>query len=187
MKFLVVNLRSAYHEVLGRPALKELWVIIAIHYLCMKFPTEWGIAIVQVIRWAQENVTSSPWRRLRHRSKHVALWYWDVWNPWRLVISCARGRCRDVRGLRERLTWKGSHRWVGPSSYWIRTANHPSGRTLEFSGGSPGRLKSPASREDLGEKGKIDLKDFLCKNSDVFAWKHEDIIGIDPKVSCHRL
>ncbi|KAL2455889.1 Uncharacterized protein Adt_47060 [Abeliophyllum distichum] len=47
MEFLVVDRRSAYHGVLGRPALKELWAVTSIHHLCMKFPTEGGIATVR--------------------------------------------------------------------------------------------------------------------------------------------
>lgn len=47
MEFIVVDRHSAYHGVLGRPILKKLWVVTSIHYLCMKFPTEWSIAIVR--------------------------------------------------------------------------------------------------------------------------------------------
>lgn len=34
---------------------------------------------------------------------------------------------------------------------------------------------------------KEKLKSFLCSNLEVFDWKHEDMIGIGPKVSCHHL
>lgn len=34
---------------------------------------------------------------------------------------------------------------------------------------------------------KAKLKSFILNNLDAFAWKHEDIVGIDPKISCHRL
>ncbi|KAL2533422.1 Ribonuclease H [Abeliophyllum distichum] len=47
MEFLVVDRRSAYHGVLGRPTLKELWAVTSIHHLCMKFSTEGGIATVR--------------------------------------------------------------------------------------------------------------------------------------------
>lgn len=50
MEFLVVDIRSVYHGVLGRPALKELWTIMSIHYLRMKFPIENCITTVRVIR-----------------------------------------------------------------------------------------------------------------------------------------
>ena len=40
---------------------------------------------------------------------------------------------------------------------------------------------------DLEEKNKKDLIQFLKKNTDVFAWSHEDMPGIDPSVITHRL
>lgn len=46
MEFLVVDHLSAYHGVLGRPVLKELWPVTSIHHLCMKFSSKHGIATV---------------------------------------------------------------------------------------------------------------------------------------------
>ena len=40
---------------------------------------------------------------------------------------------------------------------------------------------------DLEEKIKKALVLFLKKNIDVFAWSHEDMLGIDPSVNTHRL
>ena len=40
---------------------------------------------------------------------------------------------------------------------------------------------------DLEEKNKKDLVQFLKKNTDVFAWSHEDMPGIDPSVITHCL
>ena len=40
---------------------------------------------------------------------------------------------------------------------------------------------------DLEEKTKQDLICFLKKSIDVFAWSHEDMLGIDPNVITHRL
>ncbi|CAA0833865.1 Unknown protein, partial [Striga hermonthica] len=39
----------------------------------------------------------------------------------------------------------------------------------------------------LPEPLKTELIKFLRENADVFAWTHEDMVGIDPKVACHRL
>ncbi|CAA0831241.1 Unknown protein, partial [Striga hermonthica] len=39
----------------------------------------------------------------------------------------------------------------------------------------------------LPEPLRTKLIQFLQANADVFAWKHEDMKGIDPKVACHRL
>ncbi|KAL2474416.1 Uncharacterized protein Adt_35152 [Abeliophyllum distichum] len=38
---------TTYHGVLGRSALKELWVVTSIQHMCMKFSTERGIAAVK--------------------------------------------------------------------------------------------------------------------------------------------
>jgi len=40
---------------------------------------------------------------------------------------------------------------------------------------------------DLEEKTKQDPIRFLRKNTDVFAWSHEDMPSIDPSVITHRL
>lgn len=48
-KFLVVENPSASHEVLRRPALKELETSLSIHHLYMKFPMENDIATVKGI------------------------------------------------------------------------------------------------------------------------------------------
>ena len=39
----------------------------------------------------------------------------------------------------------------------------------------------------MKEKTKQDLIYFLRKSIDVFAWSHEDMLGIDPSVIIHRL
>lgn len=41
--------------------------------------------------------------------------------------------------------------------------------------------------KELNPEDKQKLKDFLLDNLDVYAWRHGDMIGIDPKVSCHHL
>ena len=39
----------------------------------------------------------------------------------------------------------------------------------------------------MEEKTKQDLVQFLKKNTDVFAWSHEDMFGINPSAISHRL
>nr|XP_017221509.1 PREDICTED: uncharacterized protein LOC108198257 [Daucus carota subsp. sativus] len=39
----------------------------------------------------------------------------------------------------------------------------------------------------LSSEVRIKLTEFLKANLDVFAWSHEDMIGIDPAVMCHHL
>ena len=47
--------------------------------------------------------------------------------------------------------------------------------------------KSTRIGADLERKIKKDLICFLRENIDMFAWCHEDILGIDPSVITHRL
>ena len=41
--------------------------------------------------------------------------------------------------------------------------------------------------KNLADKTRQAITSFLLKNLDVFAWSHEDIVGINLKVMCHRL
>ena len=41
--------------------------------------------------------------------------------------------------------------------------------------------------KSMKEKTKQDLVQFLRKSIDVFAWSHEDMLGIDPSVITHCL
>ena len=47
--------------------------------------------------------------------------------------------------------------------------------------------KSTRIWADLEEKIKKDLIRFLRENIDVFAWSHEDMSSIDPRIITHRL
>lgn len=40
---------------------------------------------------------------------------------------------------------------------------------------------------DLPMEAKEKLKYFLHDNLNIFAWKYEDMVGIDSKVNCHHL
>ena len=42
-------------------------------------------------------------------------------------------------------------------------------------------------RADMKKKTKQNLVQFLKKSIDVFAWSHEDMLGIDPSVITHHL
>jgi hypothetical protein len=47
VKFLVVDGRSAYNVILGRPALNDLGAITSTTHLCMKFPTDSRVGVVR--------------------------------------------------------------------------------------------------------------------------------------------
>jgi hypothetical protein len=45
--FIIVNKPSAYHAIIGRPALNALRAVVSTPYLTMKFPTELGVGVVK--------------------------------------------------------------------------------------------------------------------------------------------
>jgi hypothetical protein len=55
----------------------------------------------------------------------------------------------------------------------------------EFEMGDPGKKIHVGSQ--LPQLVKEDLVAFLRCNSDVFAWSHEDMLGIDLSVIVHKL
>jgi hypothetical protein len=55
----------------------------------------------------------------------------------------------------------------------------------DFEMGDPGKKVRIVSQ--LPQLVKEDLVAFLRRNSDVFAWSHEDMPGIDPSVIVHKL
>jgi hypothetical protein len=55
----------------------------------------------------------------------------------------------------------------------------------EFKVGDPGKRIKIGSQ--LPERLKEEIVSFLKSNSDVFAWNHDDMLGINPSVIEHRL
>lgn len=47
--------------------------------------------------------------------------------------------------------------------------------------------KTTKDRGELDPPLKEKMMEFLKKNLDIFAWTHEDMLGIDSKVIEHRL
>lgn len=47
VKFLIVDVASAYNAILGRAAQTELKAVMSIPHLCMKFPTDEGVGVVR--------------------------------------------------------------------------------------------------------------------------------------------
>ncbi|CAA0813340.1 Unknown protein, partial [Striga hermonthica] len=51
----------------------------------------------------------------------------------------------------------------------------------------PACTKSLRIGRNIGEPIRSRLITFLIGNADVFAWMHEDMVGIDPNLACHSL
>ncbi|XP_063948153.1 uncharacterized protein LOC135152236 [Daucus carota subsp. sativus] len=56
---------------------------------------------------------------------------------------------------------------------------------VQVTPGSDGKILKIGSK--LGPEIRSKLIEFLTNSLDVFAWSHEDMVGIDPAVMCHHL
>ncbi|XP_022871361.1 uncharacterized protein LOC111390535 [Olea europaea var. sylvestris] len=73
MEFLIVDSQSAYHGVLGRPALKELGAVISIQHLCIKFPTKNGVVMVRGDQRGSRECYLSSIKKVEPRDVHVII------------------------------------------------------------------------------------------------------------------
>ncbi|KAL2471515.1 Ribonuclease H [Abeliophyllum distichum] len=118
--FLIVDTCSAYHRVLGRPALKDLQAVTSIQHLAMTFPMPEG-------------------------------------SPRFTEIRCSDSLASQAEELE-----------VFPVNPTEPT------HELKMEGKLEGKIKE-------------ELKRFLWENTDIFARKHSDMVGIDPSVAYHAL
>ncbi|XP_022886722.1 uncharacterized protein LOC111402573 [Olea europaea var. sylvestris] len=180
IEFLVVDHRSAYHGVLGRPALKDLWAVTSIHYLCMKFPTEHGIATVRGDQMSSRACYLNSLRKSEPRTVNVIL----------AEVPAEVGT--DVEMLDAP---KQGHTFEQEEDVIMEEApeqGHPldelDPRIIDYEPNATPmeELETfPVNPEDpnqvlrigksLSPEAKIEMIRFLKENLDVFAWKHEDM------------
>lgn len=77
------------------------------------------------------------------------------------------------------MSWTPCHQARAPNSTGRKARKFP---TEYF-----GFQQVVAVGKGLFPKINGELKDFLWKNLDLFAWRHEDMVGIDPRISCYHL
>ncbi|XP_022858151.1 uncharacterized protein LOC111379057 [Olea europaea var. sylvestris] len=184
MEFLIVDSRSAYHGILGRPVVKELGAVTSIHHLCMKFSMKNGVATVRGDQRGSRECYLSSIKKVEPRDVHV------------IIVDIVMA---DVPGDAPTEP-EDIHMIDAPPNLKVLVIDEIDPRIIEHEPqASPVEERKnfmvdprdPSKMLRVG-KGlsnilKEKIKDFLSKNLDVFAWKHENMVGIDPKVSCHHL
>lgn len=78
-------------------------------------------------------------------------------------------------------------RQARPSNHWIRASQAPIEELECLSANLQDLTQVLRIGKILPHVTKEEMMDFVWRNMDVFAWRHEDMVGIDPKVSCHHL
>lgn len=69
----------------------------------------------------------------------------------------------------------------------VKLPSNPNWRVRTLPDKPKGSHENSSEGEWAKHEGKQKLEDFLLKNLDIFAWKHRDMVGINPKVSYHHL
>ncbi|XP_022880877.1 uncharacterized protein LOC111398174 [Olea europaea var. sylvestris] len=184
MEFLIVDSRSAYHGVLGRPALKELGAVISIHHLCMKFSTENVVATVRGDQRGSRECYLSSIKKIEPQDVHVIIA--DV------VMADAPGDASAESEDVEMIDVPPNPEVLVIDEIDLHVIEHkpqtsPVEELESFSVDPRDPSKLLKVGKGLSSTVKEKLKDFLSRNLDIFAWRHEDMVGIDPKVSCHHL
>ncbi|XP_022856262.1 uncharacterized protein LOC111377400 [Olea europaea var. sylvestris] len=180
MEFLIVDSRSVYHGVLGRLALKKLGAVTSIHHLCMKFSMENGVATVRGDQRGSRECYLSSIRKVEPRDVHVII----VDIVMTDVPGDAPSEPKDV----EMIDAPPMLKILVIDEIDRRIIEHePQASPVEelesFSVDPQDPSKLLKVGKGLSNSLKEKIKGFLSRNLDVFAWRHKDMVGIDPKDS----
>ncbi|KAL0457060.1 UNVERIFIED_CONTAM: hypothetical protein Slati_1045200 [Sesamum latifolium] len=163
LKFLVVDVPSAYNVILGRPTLNTFQVVISTYHMKIKFPTPGGIGEVQ----------GDP---LQSRRCYV-----DV---------VRRGEKRGGDDTQDKVP--PSKKGKAPEEKISEATETPAKvqpaeelLNIEIMPGNPNKTTRIGSH--LDEEAKKEVTLCLQRNADIFAWTPQDLEGIDPQVITHHL
>ncbi|KAL0444708.1 UNVERIFIED_CONTAM: hypothetical protein Slati_2193500 [Sesamum latifolium] len=163
LKFLMVDVPSAYNVILGRPTFNTFQAVISTYHLKIKFPNPGGVGEVQ----------GDPLQSRR--------FYVDT-------VRKGQKRNGDDAPNRAPPSKKGKAP-EGENSEEIETPTkvQPAEELLniEIIPGNPDKTTRIGSH--LGEEAKKEITLCLQRNADIFAWTPQDLEGIDPQVITHHL
>ncbi|KAL0451770.1 UNVERIFIED_CONTAM: hypothetical protein Slati_1155100 [Sesamum latifolium] len=163
LKFLVVDVPSAYNMILGRPTLNTFQAVVSTYHMKIKFPTPGRVGEVQgdplqsrecyveaVRKGQKKNVDDAP----------------DQVPPGK------KGKTPKEKNSEEAETLAK----VQPAEELLN---------IEIIPENPNKTTRIGSH--LGEEAKKEITLCLQRNANIFAWTPQDLEGIDPQVITHHL
>ncbi|KAL0402092.1 UNVERIFIED_CONTAM: Transposon Ty3-G Gag-Pol polyprotein [Sesamum latifolium] len=163
LKFLVVDVPSAYNVIGGRPTLNAFRAIISTYHMKIKFPVAGGVGE------AQADV-------LQARKCYVE------------VIKRGKKRMLEEASDEENSNKRGKDPMPRPElKEEDPVAVQPVEEllTVELILGNPDKITKIGSKMKEGVREQV--INCLRKNKDIFAWTPQDLDGIDPGVITHHL
>ncbi|KAL5555727.1 hypothetical protein UlMin_037963 [Ulmus minor] len=180
VNFVVVDCPSSYNAIIGRPTLNAIRAVTSTYHLLVKFPTVGGIGVLKGDQQESRDIYEAANRPSNvHRVNIIEAPGGGVATrpPATIMIGNIEVKLNQVRKFDE----------LDPREPSMEQHGEPVEELEEI----------PLFKDDLTKTCKIgssltgqlrtDLINFLRDHRDVFAWSHEDMPGIDPKVIVHRL
>ncbi|KAL0458918.1 UNVERIFIED_CONTAM: hypothetical protein Slati_0519000 [Sesamum latifolium] len=164
LKFLVVDVPSAYNVILGRPTLTAFQAVISIYHMKTKFSTPGGIREVQ----GDHLQARKCYVEVVHKGQKR-----NLDEDHQGVPSSKKGKEVISEGAPKEM---GTPAKVQPAEELLN---------IEVILESPDKTTQIDSH--LGGKTKEEVISCLRRNVDIFAWAPQDLEGIDPKVITHHL
>ncbi|KAL0405653.1 UNVERIFIED_CONTAM: hypothetical protein Slati_3879200 [Sesamum latifolium] len=164
LKFLVVDVPSAYNVIFGRPTLTAFQAVISIYHMKIKFPTPGGVGEVQSDHLQSRKCNVEAVRKGQKRNLH-----------------------EDHQGVPSSKKRKETVAEWAPKEMETPAKVQPTEELLniEVIPGSPDKTTRIGSH--LRGKTKEEIISCLRCNADIFTWAPQDLEGIDPKVITHHL
>ena len=163
--FLIIDCPLAYNVVMGRLAMNNLNLVISTKALTIKFLTPSGTGCIRGEQYSARCCYEKT-LKMGFKGKKV-----------NIVLG---GDLRDV-------SEKGINHDLNPRKVDCDRAADPIGLLEDVAVSDMDAKKCLKLGKDLVPEVRTQLVDFLKANLDVFAWKHEDMVGIDPEVMSYWL
>ncbi|KAL0313192.1 UNVERIFIED_CONTAM: Transposon Ty3-G Gag-Pol polyprotein [Sesamum radiatum] len=164
LKFLVIDVPSAYNAILGRSTLTGFQAVISIYHMKIKFSTTGGVGEVQGDPLQSRKCYVEAVRKGQKR---------NLDEDQQGVPCSKKGKETVAKGAPKEMEAPAK---VQPTEELLNIENIP---------------ESPDKTTRIGSHlcGETKEEIVLClrRNADIFAWAPQDLEGVDPKVITHHL
>ncbi|KAL0461378.1 UNVERIFIED_CONTAM: hypothetical protein Slati_0025400 [Sesamum latifolium] len=161
LKFLVVDVPSAYNVILGRPTLNTFQAVVSTYHMKIKFQPQ------------------GEWEK-----------YKEILSNPENAMSVRKGRKRNVDDAPDQVppskkgkTPEGENSEETETPAKVQPAEEL--LNIEIIPENPDKTTQIGSH--LGEEAKKEITLCLQRNADIFAWTPQDLEGIDPQIITHHL
>ncbi|KAL5577222.1 hypothetical protein UlMin_018921 [Ulmus minor] len=180
VNFVVVDCSSSYNAIIGQPTLNAIRAVTSTYHLLVKFPTMGGIGVLKGDQQESRDIYEAGNRPSNFHRVNI------IEAPGSAVATHPPATIM-IRNIEVKLNKVQKFDEIDPRELAMEQHGEPVEELEEV----------PLFKDDLSKTCKIgsaltgqlrtDLINFLRDHRDVFAWSHEDMPGIDPKVIIHHL